>query len=447
MPPRRYPTIKYSETDGMYHAWVTVGTKGNGRPDQRHVKRRTVAEVEARLDELLEQRRAGAVQKSGRAPTVAGWLLDVYLPIIAARKIDPTTAQGYRSKIENNVVPVIGGLRMDRVTADNIDAVYVAMQRKGLADATVLQVHRILARAWRVATKRRVVPRNIFRDDVDPPTAARKEMTPLTRDEAVRVLVAATGRRNSARWSIGLGIGPRQGEALGLRWTYLVMVCLDERCGDEVPLREWWKANLRACRRCGSTEVGAEARIWWQLHRRSFEHGCATPPTCGRRRGGNCPQRYLPLRSGEIVLTGGLLLKPPKGKGKRTTPLPPELVDGLHAHWEVQELERMLAAEAYVDLDLVYAGPLGEPIDPARDHDEWQAIITEAGVPAVRLHDGRHTAGTILLAQGVDIRVVQEILGHSSVKVTEGYTHVASKMAREATQRMGAALFRKPGTP
>lgn len=416
MPPRRYPTIKYSETDGMYHAYVTVGQKPNGRPDQRHVKRHTVAEVEARLDELLEQRRAGAVQKSGRAPTVRAWLLETYLPVIAARKVDPTTVQGYRSKITNYVVPVIGHLRMDRVTADNIDAVYVAMQRRKLADATVLQVHRILARAWKVAARRRVVPRDILRDDVDPPTAKRPEMRPLTQDEAVRILIAAAGRRNAARWSVALALGLRQGEALGLRWEY---VDLDAR----------------------------EMRVWWQLHRRSFEHGCGTPTTCGRRRGGNCPQRYMPTRSGEIPLTGGLILKAPKGKGKRTVSIPLELAEALRAHREVQGLEVQYADGAYTSHDLVFAGALGEPIDPGRDHDEWQSLIAAAGIESARVHDARHTAATLLLAQGIDVRVVQEVLGHSSVKVTEGYAHVVSQLVREATDRMGATLLRKPSTP
>jgi len=42
-----------------------------------------------------------------------------------------------------------------------------------------------------------------------------------------------------------------------------------------------------------------------------------------------------------------------------------------------------------------------------------------------RVHDGRHTAGTLLLEQGVSLRVVQEFLGHSDSRVTERYTHVA----------------------
>jgi site-specific recombinase XerD len=59
----------------------------------------------------------------------------------------------------------------------------------------------------------------------------------------------------------------------------------------------------------------------------------------------------------------------------------------------------------------------------------------------VRVHDGRHTAATILLEQGVDVRVVMEILGHSDLRITQRYTHVASPLAQEAARRMGSALW------
>lgn len=411
MPRRRYPSITRGQ-DGMWHAWVTVGTKPNGRPDQRHVKRATREEVEARVDELLAQRQSGKVVRPGRAPTVGQWLA-TYLETVAPRRCDPSTIHGYASKMRNYVIPEIGRVRLDRLTPEHLDAVYLSMTRAGRADATILQVHRILSRALEVAFRRGMTPRNVAKL-IDSPTAKRAEIKPLTEDEARAVLDAAAGRRNAARWSVGLALGLRQGEALGLRWEY---VDLD----------------------------AGTMRVWWQLHRRSHEHGCGG--TCGRRRGGNCPQRVLRLRSGEQQLKGGLILKAPKGTGKRTIPIPPELVESLRAHREVQNLERMMAGAAYARHDLVFAEPDGSPIDPARDWREWHELLAAAGVRRARVHDGRHTAATLLLAQGVDVRVVQEILGHSSVTVTEGYAHVVSAMAREATQRMGASLLKKPGTP
>lgn len=409
---KRYPTIKEG-ADGLWHAWVTVGTKPNGRPDQRHVKRSTKEAAEERVDELLGQKKTGKVQRAGRAPTVESWLT-IYLDTIAPRKIDPTTVRGYRSKMRCYVFPEIGTVRMDRLKPEHLDAVYLAMERAGRADATMRQVHRILSRAFEIAYRRGVMPLNPAKL-IDAPTAKVQEKTPPGEPEAGRLLDAAAGRRNAVRWKIGLGLGLRQGEALGLRWPY---VDIDS---DDPHLK-----------------------VHWQLHRRPFDHGCGEAP-CGRKRAGNCPQRMLPLRSGEIQIRGGLILKPPKGKSKRTVPLPPEFVTELRAHREVQGLEKMMAGGAYAKHDFVFAGLDGEPVSPEADWREWQELEEEADVVGMfRLHDARHFAATFLLALGVDIRVVQELMGHSSVKVTEGYTHVASKMAREAAEKMGRKLPKKP---
>lgn len=409
---RRYPSITKG-ADGQYHAWVTVGTKPNGRPDQRHVKRETRAEVEARVDELLEQVRTGTVVKSGRPQTLQQWI-ETYLDTVAPRRCDPTTIYDYRSKMRTWVYPVAGKVRVDRLAPEHLDAIYLAMARSGRAESTILKVHRILSRSLEVAFRRGLMPRNVAKL-IDSPTHKPVEITPLTDGEAVTVLDATEWRRNAARWAVGLSLGLRQGEALGLRWSYV--------------------------------DLGArEMRVWWQLHRRAFEHGCGEAP-CGRRRPGNCPRRVLPLRAGEHVVEGGLILKPPKGKSKRSIPLPVELVEALKAHREVQTLERTMAESAWMDHDLVFTRPDGGPIDPARDHAEWKALLKAAGVRAARVHDGRHTAATILLALGVPIEVVQEILGHSDIRLTRGYAKVASAMARDATDRIGGALLKRRHTP
>ena len=413
---RRYPTIRQGD-DGQWHAWVVVGTKPNGRPDQRHVKRATREEVEERVDELLDQKKSGQVVKPGRPQTVQQWL-ETYFDTVAARRIDPTTITGYRSKMRNYVYPQAGSVRLDRLTPEHVDRIYLDMQRRGLADATIVQTHRILSRALEVAFRRGMIPRNVAKLLEDNPTAKKREMTAFTESEAKQVLAAAERRRNSARWSVGLALGLRQGEALGLRWQHV---------------------DLNA----------GTMQVFWQLHRRPFEHGCVEggKPTCGRRRGGNCPKKILRMRTGEIQLDGGLILKAPKGSGKATIPIPKELVAELRRHKEIQELEKTMAEAAYAQHGLVFAELDGSPIDPARDWAEWKDLLKAAGVRDVRVHDARHTAATLMLAQGVQIEVVQEVLRHSSIVVTRGYQHVASEMAKAATDRMGASLLRKPGTP
>lgn len=424
MPRKRYPTIKQG-SDGLWHAWVSVGTKPNGRPDQRHVKRATEAEAEERVDELLAQKKTGAVVKGGRVGTTGQWLLtylDTVLP--SSGRCDPDTVRDYRSLIEHWALPVIGSIRRDRLQTANLEEVYLGMRRGGKADSTIVKMHRVLSRALEVAFRRGLVPRNVAKL-MDAPTSKRIEQNVLSMEDAGAVLAAAGARRTKARWSIGLGLGLRQGEALGLRWQYLD---LDR----------------------------GEMRVWWQVSRRMFEHGC--DGTCGRRKAGYCPQRYLPLRSGETAVldlskpaTGdrrtGLVLKEPKGTSKRTVPLPDELIDELKEHRSAQLVERALAGAAWQDHGFVFPTEVGLPIDPKVDYREWRDLLDESGVPAAKLHDGRHTAATILILLGVPIEIVQEILGHSDVRVTRGYVHVASEMAKAATQRMGRALLKRAVHP
>jgi site-specific recombinase XerD len=75
----------------------------------------------------------------------------------------------------------------------------------------------------------------------------------------------------------------------------------------------------------------------------------------------------------------------------------------------------------------------------------WKALPRWAGAREAMLHDARHAARTLLVEQGVHIRVVQEILGHARVTTIERYTHVASLQMKDASERMGAALWGDDG--
>ncbi|MDT5040591.1 MAG: hypothetical protein QOE51_1576 [Actinoplanes sp.] len=81
-------------------------------------------------------------------------------------------------------------------------------------------MHRVLSHVLEVALRRGLVPRNVAKL-MDAPTSKRVEQNALSLADAGAVLKAAAPRRTKARWSIGLGLGLRQGEALGLRWPYL----------------------------------------------------------------------------------------------------------------------------------------------------------------------------------------------------------------------------------
>jgi integrase len=128
-------------------------------------------------------------------------------------------------------------------------------------------------------------------------------------------------------------------------------------------------------------------------------------------------------------------------KSRRTIALPPQLVAALKAHRAAQLHERMPAGPAWQEGDFVWCQPNGRPIGSHADWDEWRTLLQAAGTRLVRVHDARHTAATLLLAQGVDQRVVMEILGHSQISMTSRYAHVLPQVMADAAERIGQALW------
>jgi integrase len=101
----------------------------------------------------------------------------------------------------------------------------------------------------------------------------------------------------------------------------------------------------------------------------------------------------------------------------------------------------MTAGPAWDDGHFVWCQLNGRPIGAHADWDEWNALLKEAGIRRVRVHDARHTAATLLFAQRVDQRVVMEILGHSQISMTSRYAHVLPQVMSDAAGRIGQALW------
>jgi integrase len=443
--PNGRSSIYLSETDGLWHGWVTMGIKDDGSPDRRHRKGKNEAEVTRKIRALEAKRDAGKVDKAGRGPTVAEWMA-TYLGAICERlvssgKMAPRTLDDYRSKTRLWIVPLLGKHRLDRLLPEHLDTAYQKMYEAGLSSSTVLKVHRILSRALTIAVRRDKVGRNVA-TLIDAPVADDPDTEPLTREEARRILdIAAKRTRNGARWTVALALGIRQGEALGLRWQ---------------------NVNL---------ETGV-IKAWFQLQHAEWQHGCDDPHDCGARwHKGPCPKNCkthrhqascsegckkkahrCPKRTCRKECEGhadrcperkrgGKTFRQRKGKKRLTLQCPPELLPILRKHHAAQAAERLAAGDSWEDWDLVFCQPNGRPINRTEDWREWKTILRAATVRDARLHDARHTCGTLLIEQGVHIRVVQEILGHARVTTTERYTHVASLQVQDASERLGSALW------
>jgi integrase len=133
--------------------------------------------------------------------------------------------------------------------------------------------------------------------------------------------------------------------------------------------------------------------------------------------------------------------EPKTEASRRAVPIPEACLVALRQHRARQAEERLLLGPGYQDHGLVFAQADGAPIDPRTLNRYFTKALERAGLPAMRLHDARHTFATWMLEQGVSPKVVQTILGHSSIAMTlDIYSHVSLDLEKQAVAKLNAAL-------
>jgi integrase len=216
---------------------------------------------------------------------------------------------------------------------------------------------------------------------VDPPRAPRSEIRPFTAEQARALLEAVKGHRLEAFYTVALSLGLRRGEALGLMW-------------EDVDLQAGTVRVKQALQRLG----------------------------------------------GKLQIT-----EVKSATSRRVIKLPRVCVAALKSHHAQQLQEKLLAGAGWTDTGLVFTSHLGTPLEPRTVARHFQRTLKQADLPRIRIHDLRHTAASLLLAQGVPVKMVSEILGHSGSRITlDVYGHVFDSTRQQAADRMDDLLSGAP---
>jgi integrase len=139
----------------------------------------------------------------------------------------------------------------------------------------------------------------------------------------------------------------------------------------------------------------------------------------------------------------GQTFKEPKTERSRCTiDLPATVVAAVRAHHDRQHFERQAAGKRWQETGLVFATPIGTALDPANLLKTFKRHLKDAGLPAMRFQDLRQSAASMLLADGLPMNVVSDILGHTLTTTTvDIYAHVAPATRREAAAAMDRLLW------
>ena len=354
---------------------------------RKEVYAQTQAEAKHKLEELKRAAELGMAMRSPRQ-TVGQFLQD-WLENAAKPKLRPRTFAGYRTIVNHYLVPHLGRIQLTKLTPQHVQAfqnklLSTELDRGGgtVSPGTVINARRVLGRAMEQATHWGLIARNPVRL-VDGPHLTRREIQPLDTEQARRLLAAVRGDRLEALYTVALALGLRRGEAMGLKW-------------DDIDF--------------------ATSTLYVQRSLQRGDHGLE-------------------------------LVDVKTKKSRRAIPLPLVAIRALQKHRQRQDLEREKAsmADLWVESGLVFTNLSGGPLDPEGASKSFQRVLQREGLPHQRFHDLRHACASLLLAQGLDLKVIQDILGHSTITITADlYAHVMMGAKRQAAAHMDAMLGTEP---
>lgn len=144
---------------------------------------------------------------------------------------------------------------------------------------------------------------------------------------------------------------------------------------------------------------------------------------------------HLTLKRTLLSLSGRTVESTPKTKaGERILHLDEDSLMLLREIRKCQEAIKDEAGDGYTDDDFIFTRSTGEPWRPDTVSRRWRELVKSSGLPPLRLHDGRHTAGTLMMEAGLDIKIVSARMGHSKTGFTrDRYQHVRRPVLDQAT--------------
>lgn len=370
----------YQRANGRWIGAVTLGFNENGKPDRRTVSAKTKTEAREKLKDL-QDKLDGGYKPPVREETLAQ-LFERWDRDILSTQVQSDARDNYMTIANCHIIPILGKRKVSAVTVADVQHLTASKLRGGPDNEP---------RPLSVSTVRRI--RSVLAQALNVCLIEGSLMRNVAGLTSAPKAVQTEGRTLTATEAKRF-LKALEGNRLGL--LFVVMLATGLRRGEALGLH-WEDVDFKKC------TIGVHRQL--------------------RR------------------IDGQLITRAVKGgKSGRTVYLPDQVVELLKDHRAAQAAH--LETLGIENSGFVFTTGQGTPLDPRNVNRVFQAVCTKAKLGKWHPHELRHSAASLMLAKGVPLQVVSEVLGHSSIRMTaDVYGHVLQPQRRDAARAMGNTLW------
>lgn len=375
--------------NGTWEGRYTIGYDSHGKQKQKSIYGKTRAEVAKKLNEVTS-----AIQKGTyivpRDITLSEWL-NIWLTSYAYIKVRLSTYASYQAYIDRHVSPLIGGLKLQKLTTNQLQVFFNEKRmngridgKGGLSPKTIRNMYNMLHEALQQAVINKIVSVNTS-EGVVLPSKEEKEIIVFKPEEQRAIIEAARKDRLGFAIELDFYTGLRLGELCALKWSDIDLTAKEFRVRRTLQRVQKKTSDIKAKGKRTQIVEGA----------------------------------------------------PKTKKGNRVIPLTDTMLQKLLVHRARQLFEKRRLGKGYSDNGYVFANEFGGAIEPSYMRDVYDRILKNANAPHYTFHTIRHTFATRAIENDMPVKVVSEILGHSSVQLTmDLYCHPSVSAKRNVLEKM-----------
>lgn len=336
-------------------------------------------EAESKGDAAAKQN--GANSDAGTKWTLQEWVR-YYLVTYKKNEIKETTFDSYMGIYRRRIAKSkIGKSKLEDLTGDDLQKEYNQMVSDGCKASTIRHLFILINMALNRAVQLRYIMENP-NQLVTLPRKNRFEGKTLTAEEARRIFEKAKDDELYPIVALTLCTGLRKGEAMALKW-------------ENVNFEE--------------QEIYVEGNLCRVRENKEGGRSC-----------------YVDK-----------VLEPKTIKSRRTIPLTAKALEALQIQKQRQDEMKEKYKIIYDDQDFVFTEADGSILRQRTFMDKYHAFLKRYGISDIRFHDLRHTFATLLFEEGESAKVIQELLGHSTIAITmDIYTHVSKRGKKKAVSKL-----------